>query len=355
MRARTIVAVCATAAASGGLFLGVRAGSSQGGGADAGATRTGTNTAKVERRDLVERESLDGTLGFAGSRTVANQLRATLTRMPSVGSVIGLGESLYEVDGRPSAWLLYGARPAWRGFEPGMSDGEDVAQLERSLQALGYDPGLVNEGFSDSTKAAVKRFQDDRGMKADGRLEPGEVVFLPGRVRIQRRKASTGMTLGPGQEVLETTSTKRVVTVQLDASRQTLVARGDSVEVELPSGDVVRGRITKVSRVAQPPAQEGDVPTVEVSIVLRGRAGTRAFDGAPVVVGIAQERRRNALSVPVAALLALEGGGSAVEVVGAGGTTRTVRVRTGLFADGYAEVSGRRLREGARVVVPDEL
>lgn len=355
MRARTIVAVCTAAAASGGLWLGVRAGSSEGGAADPAGARTGTNTATVERRDLVERESLDGTLGFAGSRTVANQLSATLTRLPSVGSLIGLGESLYEVNGKPSAWLLYGSRPAWRGFQSGMSDGEDVAQLEASLQALGYDPGVVNDEFTDYTEAAIERFQYDRGMKADGRFEPGEVVFLPGRVRVKARRASSGMMLRPGQELLDTTSTKRVVTVQLDATRQTLVARGDSVEVELPSGEVVEGRITKVSRVASPPAQEGEVATVDVTIVLRGRAGARSFDGAPVTVGFAQEQRRNALSVPVAALLALEGGGTAVEVVGADGATRTVRVRTGLFADGYVGVASRRLRAGMKVVVPDEL
>ena len=162
MRARTIVAICATAAASAGLWLGVRAGSSEGGGAEAAGGRAATNTATVERRDLVDRESLDGTLGFAGSRAVTNQLTGTLTRLPSVGSVIGLGESLYEVNGKPSAWLLYGSRPAWRGFQADMADGEDVRQLEASLQALGYDPGVVNDEFSDSTEAAVEGFQDDR-------------------------------------------------------------------------------------------------------------------------------------------------------------------------------------------------
>jgi hypothetical protein len=353
VRAALRLGLAAVAAA--GLWLGIRTGSSDDG-EDGGAAAavTATATAKVARRDLVERETVDGTLGYSGSRSVVNQLQGTLTRLPSEGAVVDRGESLYEVDGRPTAWLMQGRRPAWRPFASDMGDGEDVRQLEQSLSALGYGPGTVDDDFTEATEAAIERFQDDRGMDDDGRLDLGEVVFLPGDARVAGRKGSTGMRLRPGEPVLETTSSKRVVTVQLEAARQTLVARGDGVEVELPDGDVVFGRITKVSRVAQPPREEGGDSTVEVTIVLRGRAG-RALDQAPVTVGIAQEVRRDALSVPVTALLAVEGGGSAVEVAGAGGTRRTVRVRTGLFGDGYVEISGRGLREGTRVVIPDEL
>ena len=316
----------------------------------AAATTPARSTATVERRDLAERETIDGTLGYSGSRTVVNGLQGTLTRLPSEGQEVGRGESLYEVDGSSSAFLMYGRRPAWRAFEGGMSDGEDVRQLEENLAALGFDPGIVDDDFTDSTEAAVEAFQDARGIEEDGSLELGEVVFLPERARVESRKGATGMRLQPGQEILTTTSTKRVVTVQLPASRGTLVARGDGVEVELPDGKTVRGRITRVSRVANPPAEEGGEATIEVTIVLRGRAG-RGLDQAPVGVGIVQESRRNALSVPVTALLALEGGETGVELPGG----RVVKVETGLFADGFAEVRGRGLREGTKVVIPDEL
>ena len=54
------------------------------------------------------------------------------------------------------------------------------------------------------------------------------------------------------------------------------------------------------------------------------------------------------------ALLALSGGGYAVEVVGGDGTHHLVRVTPGLFDDGVGlvQVSGPGLAAGQRVVVP---
>ena len=53
-----------------------------------------------------------------------------------------------------------------------------------------------------------------------------------------------------------------------------------------------------------------------MTIHVSGRVGN--LDQAPVDVGFAVERRRAALAVPVKALLARQGGGYAVEVVGRG-------------------------------------
>jgi hypothetical protein len=63
---------------------------------------------------------------------------------------------------------------------------------------------------------------------------------------------------------------------------------------------------------------------------------------------------KDVLSVPVSALLAMAGGGYAVEVVDAGGARRLVRVETGLFDDsaGRVQVAGAGLAAGQNVVVP---
>jgi hypothetical protein len=62
----------------------------------------------------------------------------------------------------------------------------------------------------------------------------------------------------------------------------------------------------------------------------------------------------DALSVPVNALLALAGGGYAVEIVDADGIHHLAPVSLGLFddADGLVQVSGAGLSAGQHIVVP---
>jgi hypothetical protein len=57
------------------------------------------------------------------------------------------------------------------------------------------------------------------------------------------------------------------------------------------------------------------------------------------------------LSAPVNALLALAGGGYAVEVVLPSGAHRLVGVHTGIFASGLVQISGSGLTAGTNVVV----
>ena len=127
------------------------------------------------------------------------------------------------------------------------------------------------------------------------------------------------------------------------------------MRVELPSGRRATGTVASVGRVAEtsttPTGETGD-PTVSVVVRLADPGERDGLDGAPVTVALERDRARNVLAVPVEALLALRGGGNAVEVVGSSGERRLTAVETGTFADGYVEVRGRRIREGARVVVP---
>jgi hypothetical protein len=151
----------------------------------------------------------------------------------------------------------------------------------------------------------------------------------------------------PGRRIGRISSTRRQVTVDLDATRQDLVHAGDAVTVELPTGREARGRVEAVGKVAEQPAEEGGDPTIAVTIGLRGRAAHGSgLDQAPVDVGVAVERREDVLAVPVKALLARQGGGFAVELAGSG---RIVPVRPGLYADDLVEVEGA-LREGDTVV-----
>jgi peptidoglycan hydrolase-like protein with peptidoglycan-binding domain len=300
-------------------------------------------TATVERRDLVDRESISGTLGYADTGTLAAGAAGMLTSLRDPGSVITRGHSLYALDDAAAAFLLYGELPAWRDFTPWMNDGEDVRQLERNLRALGHRPGDVDGHWDDDTTEAVERFQRARALDDDGTLSRGEIVFRPGATRIGEAKAEVGDQLSPGRPLAELSSTERLVTVPLEAARQRLARVGDKVTVDLPSGKTVNGRIEEVGKVATQQREEED-PTIDVTITLGDRGGN--LDQAPVDVGFAVERRRGALAVPVKALLARQGGGYALELVGGG----MVSVTPGLYADDMVEVDGPGLRAGQRVV-----
>jgi peptidoglycan hydrolase-like protein with peptidoglycan-binding domain len=297
-------------------------------------------TVSVERRDLVDRETLAGTLGYADTRTLTAGVSGTLTALRDPGAVITRGHSLYEVDGEPAAFLLYGQLPTWRDFSSSMTDGEDVRQLERNLRALGHEPGTVDDDWDWETSAAVKRFQQARGLTQDGTLSRGEIVFRDGPVRIGEAKAAVGDQAAPGRPVTEISSTQRRVTVQLDARRQQLARRGDGVTVDFPSGRTVDGRIEDVGKIA---TKQGDDVVVEVTITLSGNSGT--LDQAPVDVGFAVERREGVLAVPVKALLARQGGGYALEL----SDGRLLKVEPGLYADDMVEVEGE-ISEGQQVV-----
>jgi peptidoglycan hydrolase-like protein with peptidoglycan-binding domain len=315
------------------------------------AAATGAS-ASVERRDLVDRDNVDGTLGYADESTLVAGAAGTLTALRDPGDVVTRGHSLYDLDGAPAAFLLYGALPAWRDFGPGMDDGADVRQLERNLRALGYDL-RVDDHWDWATTAAVERFQRDRGLEETGRLARGRVVFRPGATRIGEAKAQVGQQVAPGAQLGSVSSTSRNVTVDLDARRQTIARVGDAVTVELPTGPTARGRITDVGKVATKPSGSDDRdadPTIAVTIDLEGRAGRGTnLDQAPVDVGFAVDRRTDVLAVPVKALLARQGGGYAVEVVERG-AHRIVPVEPGLYTDDYVEVSGSDLRAGMTVV-----
>src|SRR5262245_19315362 len=184
--ALAVVAAAAVAAvvALGGIF----------GSTSSDAASTAAATATVTRRDLVQRTTVSGTLGYSDARPVVGYRRGTITNLPDEGRILRPGAVLYRVDEQPVV-LLAGTEPAWRPLADGVSDGRDVRQLEWNLRALGYDDErqlTVDEHFDTSTAAAVARWQKDLGVAATGRLALGDFVFLPGARRVGTVAASLG-------------------------------------------------------------------------------------------------------------------------------------------------------------------
>jgi peptidoglycan hydrolase-like protein with peptidoglycan-binding domain len=318
------------------------------------AAKVASDRSSVSSAELALANAETGLSTARSSAAVYGQ-SSTFTKLPSVGQVIALGQSLYEISGQ-SAVLLYGSVLPTRAFVAGMSAGPDVAELNSNLDALGYGQGLTGDTFSAATAVAIRAFQSAHGLSVTGELLLGSVVFEQGPVRVTSVTPTVGATVMPGP-VVDVTSTARQVKLALDASQQASVKKGDQVTITLPDNQTTPGRISYVSSVATAPSskpgEEESAPTIEVDATPTDPAATGHLDQAPVNVSITSESVENVLAVPIDALLALAGGGYALEVA-EGGVRRLEAVSLGLFddADGLVQVSGQSVSAGQRVVVP---
>jgi hypothetical protein len=314
-------------------------------------------TAAVARRDIAAKMPVSATLGYAGSWTVRGQGGGTLTLLPKAGQVIGQGQALYRVDNGSPVVLLYGSVPAWRALDEGVT-GADVSQLNHDLVALGdaSRSEISSAGwdyFSWETAYGVQKLECNLGVSSPpGSLSLGQVVFEPAALRVATVTGSLG---GPASgPVLTATSDRHVVTIPLDASQQSQVKAGDRVTVTLPDGTTMPGVVSSVGTVAATSGSGGNATTtIPVEVKLTDPRAAGSLDQAPVTVNITTATARDALVVPVAALLAQSSGGYGVEVVGPRNTRRYVPVRPGISDDtsGLVQVAGA-LVPGQRVVVP---
>ncbi len=322
--------------------------------ATATAQAASANTAQVRQGKLSAVVSQDGTLTYrarpdGSPYAVINQARGTYTELPEVGDKVDCGGVLYRVDDKP-VLLLCGTVPAYRALHVG-DGGRDVRQLNRNLHVRG-----AADAFTAATEQALSDLQRRKGVRVNGSLALGDVVFLPETARIAKVSGQPGASARPGAPVLGVTSGTLHVQIDLDPSQQGQVKRGDRAQITLPGNTTVGGRVVGFGRIAQAPTgQDGKAAdaTIPTSISLDDPGKARGLDRAPVGVDITTAGVASALSVPVTALVGRSGGGFAVEVVRAGGRRELVAVTVGLFdtADGRVQVQGD-LRAGDRVAVP---
>jgi hypothetical protein len=261
--------------------------------------------------------SAEAALSAARSSAVEYGQTSTFTMLPAVGQTIVRGQTLFQISGRPVV--------------------------------LQYSSSHVT-----------------------GELTLGSVVFEPGPVRVTSVTPAVGASVAPGP-VLGITSTTPQVTIALAASEQSSVKAGDPVTITLPSNETTPGVVSSVGSVAKSPSGKGGEggsgggggggggpeggeeggPTIEVDVALRDPGASGHLDEAPVSVSITTSSVANALVVPVDALLALAGGGYALEVV-EGRVRRLEAITLGLFddAEGLVQVGGPGVAAGQRVVVP---
>jgi multidrug efflux pump subunit AcrA (membrane-fusion protein) len=321
------------------------------------------STATVERGKLSDMVSQYGTLTYRARSdgspySVFNRARGTYTELPDAGDNVDCGGVLYRVDDRP-VLLLCGSTPAYRSLSEG-AGGPDVAELNANLVHLGYTTrarlGPSSGHFGSETGSALEKLQSKLGDDRTGSLKLGQVVFLPGSVRIATVTGELGGSTQPGAQVLSATSDTLEVQVALDPSQRGEVKRGDRAQITLPGNRSVTGTVDRLGRVAQvTQGQNGAAGAafIPAYISLDDPETAGGLDRAPVQVDITTKGVENALSVPVTAIVGRSGGGFAVDVVRDDGQRQLVAVKLGLFdtAGGRVQVEGD-LRVGDRVVVP---
>ncbi|MFS8204235.1 hypothetical protein ACLVWQ_36885 [Streptomyces sp. CWNU-52B] len=198
--------------------------------------------------------------------------------------------------------------------------------------------------------AAIGRWQRDTRVPQSTVLEPGDVVVTTGAVRVDQLKVKNGD--AASNDLLSVTGTGKRVTVETGEGGSTSFRKGDAVDVTLPDGATVRGRVSKVGSVVRPGSENGgdtgSEPTRTITVVLAGGGGgaaVRGIDSAPVQVRFTGRTVKDVLVVPVGALLALSEGGYAVQLL----SGKLIKVTTKLFAKGLVEISGP-VEAGTKVV-----
>lgn len=349
----------------------------------------GVATTVVRRQSISVRDAIPASLRYGSPRPVALARTGVITWLPSPGVHLRPGNVVARVDDEPVV-LMAGGLPLYRELDTLGEVGRDVREVVSNLEAWGFPvddepaPGttvmapldgsgqtgetgqgaasgaaapsaapstypvvlgagqaVVTRGFLD----AVAEWRRSLGMVPQGGVGPGDVVVEPGPVRVASLPAAPGD--ASPTTALTVTDTTPFIAADLDPGEAADLRVGQRVTVVRADSSTLAGRIAGIGTAPADPSDPGGSPQAELRIALRGRsAGVRrgALDG-DLQVRVPTVTRKDVLVVPVDALLALAGGGYALQLP----SGALVRVRTGIFSDGLVQVRGR-LRAGERVV-----
>ena len=320
---------------------------------DAGESSRPT-TASVMRDSLTDDREFRATVSFGDGWALPAQMAGLVTATHERGTVVGFGEELIRVNNRP-VFLAQGAMPMYRelyevdtsirdenGERGTLLEGFDVVQLQAFLLDAGFDDRgrLEADGtWRRSTTDAVKAWQRDLGLRADGRVDGTLMIFSPAPVRIDTAYRV-------GDPFGELRVTKPDPTVFADASNRDrpVLAVGTTCRVVLLDGTSLDGEVVTQEQTVGADGSRVWRSTVEVQ-------GDLPRDTSSATLNVTNVIASGVLVVPASALLALADGGFALERP-TGDGTELVRVEVGEVLDGRAEVTGD-ITEGDDVVVPE--
>jgi len=324
-------------------------------GADTPPAAAAVSTVLVTTGSMASETRVPGTLQYAMKEPVVSGLSGVVTELPAPGATIGAGGVAYRVDTRPVT-VLSGAMPAWRDFASGMTDGEDIRQLEQNLGTLCFFSPDPDTRFTWDTTVAIRAWQKSLGLERTGIVERSMVLFFDQDLRVDSLESRVGAQVGAGSSLYQATSLHQVVELNVASSDREVAVVGTPVTVILPTGVTTAGVVETVAAPVSKPDTDGTGSSVvlPVRIAVADQAAVATLALAGVSVSFASTVADDVLTVPVDALVPISDTQFAVEVPRKKpGTERTlIPVTVGAFSSGLVEISGEKIVDGLAVVVP---
>ncbi|HEV7973589.1 peptidoglycan-binding protein [Amycolatopsis sp.] len=311
-------------------------------------------TVAIEKTDLTDTQSFSGTLGFGTPQTLKGAGEGVVTKLPKTGDIAQRGESLYSVNGKEVP-VFFGDTPLFRKLDNPDLQGTDVAMVADNLAALGYKSGTRAKDpekakFTAAVSDALKRWQKKAGLDDTGTLDVGQVVVLPGAVRVNAVSVLLGDSVAA--PLMTVTPTDKVVTVPVDATEVGSIKTGAAVTIVRPDNKEIPAKVTAISTTvngAKDPTgglgTQGP-PKVDILVTPDDEQAVADLDSASVQVQVTTQTHPGVLAVPVGALVALREGGYAVQLPGG----QLKAVQTGMFSRELVEITGDGLAAGMQVV-----
>jgi len=302
-------------------------------------------TDTVTRRTLQQTEEFKGSLGYGDQFSIPGNAVGTVSWVPEKGTLLHPGDVLYRVDEKPTLWTQ-GDIPTYRELSSG-SKGTDVEQLQRYLQEGGYLSAdvEVDGNFGSATRTAVKKWQEDHGLKETGKIDATQLLFLPYEAIRVAEVPRIGEAAVGG--VLQVTEPDLFVTVDVSARKKRAFEGRPVIEVETADGTRFNATVESITAQQSQDAFGGQNYRVRLQL-----AGSDDLEPGEATIDAIDVLAEDVLTVPARALVALVEGGYAIELLQPDDTTTYRSVEIGEFANGWVEISGD-IAEGDEIVVPE--
>jgi hypothetical protein len=231
------------------------------------------------------------------------------------------------------------------------------AQLRDAKNSNSATAALEQLNSAQQTKVRAQTELDELERQVGIVVPANEVLFFPSLpLRVDDVKALRGDVVnGP---VMTVTTARLAVDSSVDVAQAKLVRKGSAVVIESTEFNVVlKGTVTEIASTAGTKGADPGKVYLEVTPNEdeKTEVDPKDLNGSSVKLTIPiRSTGKAVVAVPVAAVSIAADGTSRVEVEDTpGATTRFVRVRTGLAAEGYVEVTALegKLAAGAQVVV----